>query len=67
MGLLYVIPEHRRNHYAQELESIYVSKTLDKGFIPFGQVKAGNEPSLRLQEKLGFTRSETLIYWMWKE
>lgn len=66
MGLLYVFPEHRRRGFATELERIYIARTIDRGFIPFGQVEKSNEASLILQKKLGMTISENLIWWMWK-
>ncbi|MBR0302874.1 MAG: GNAT family N-acetyltransferase [Clostridia bacterium] len=66
MGLLFVFPEFRRRGFAAELEKIYIGKTIERGFIPFGQVEKDNAASLRLQEKLGMTRSDSLICWMWK-
>ena len=66
MGLLLVFPEHRRNGYAEELEKAYIKHTMDRGFVPFGQVVVGNEPSFKLQEKLGFDKSVNTIVWMWK-
>ena len=66
MGLLYVFPEYRRQGYALELEKRCIIRTLDQGFIPFGQVEKSNRASLALQQKLGMTASENLIWWMWK-
>lgn len=66
MGLLLVFPEHRRKGYAEELEKAYIKHTIDRGFVPFGQVVVGNEPSFKLQEKLGFEKSVNTIIWMWK-
>jgi len=36
------------------------------GLVPFGQVEIHNQASLALQEKLGLTRSEGTIIWMWR-
>ena len=66
MGLLYVLPDYRRRGFATALETAYLARTLDRGQIPFGQVETDNAPSLRLQEKLGLTRSDSTIFWMWK-
>lgn len=67
MGLLYVFPPHRRKGYAAQLETIYITKTMLQGYIPFGQVEVGNAASIRLQQKLGLTISSTPICWMWKD
>ena len=66
MGLLYILPKFRRKGYAAALEKRFIARTLARGFVPFGQVDVGNLASLRLQEKLGLTRSERPIGWMWK-
>ena len=66
MGLLYVFPEFRRRGFASALERGMIARTMARGYIPFGQVEKDNLPSLRLQEKLGLTRSENLICWMWR-
>lgn len=66
MGLLYVFPEQRRRGYAEALEKLYIARTMEKGFLPFGQVETDNPASLALQRKLGMTLSERPICWMWK-
>lgn len=66
MGLLYIFPEFRRKGFAAVLEKIYIAKTIEKGFIPFGQVEKNNHESLNLQKKIGMTQSENLICWMWR-
>lgn len=66
MGLLYVFPEYRRRGFGAALQTHLMARTMDAGFIPFGQVEKDNHASLRLQEKLGMTRSDHLIVWMWK-
>ena len=66
MGLLHIFPEFRRKGFATIIEKIYISKTLEKGFIPFGQVEKSNLKSLNLQKKIGMTQSDNLICWMWK-
>ena len=66
MGILYVFPEYRNRGYATALEKHMIAVTMDKGFVPFGQVEKDNEASLNLQKKLGMVCSENLITWMWK-
>lgn len=65
MGLLYIFPKFRRRGFGEALEKFCIAKTIEKGFVPFGQVEKNNLPSLNLQKKLGFTISERCIYWMW--
>ena len=67
MGLLYVFPEYRRRGYGSALQTHYIVKTMENGYVPFGQVEKNNLNSLKLQQKLGMTRSDNLIVWMWKE
>ena len=66
MGLLYIFPEMRRRGYGVELQKHMIKRTMERGFIPFGQVEKDNRASLRLQEKLGMTLSDRLIVWMGK-
>ena len=66
MGLLYVFPAYRHRGYGAALQKRLIALTAAKGYIPFGQVEKDNLASLRLQEKLGMTRSDRIIVWMWK-
>ena len=66
MGLLYVFPEYRRKGYGTALQTHLVAKTIEKGYVPFGQVEKDNLNSLMLQKKIGMTCSDNLIVWMWK-
>ena len=65
IGLLQVLEEHRRKGYGISLEKEMIRRTIAKGYIPFGQVVVGNTASLELQKKLGLTKSEGTIFWMW--
>ena len=65
VGLLQVLQEHRRKGYGTALEIEMIRRTLEKGYIPFGQVVVDNTASLELQKKLGLTKSEGTIFWMW--
>ncbi len=66
MGILYVFPAYRHRGFGAELQKHLMAKTMEKGFIPFGQVEKDNIASLNLQKKLGMTQSDHLIVWMWK-
>ena len=66
MGLLYVFPEYRRRGFGTLLQMHQIARTMEAGFIPFGQVEKDNLKSLNLQKKLGMTVSDNLIVWMWK-
>ena len=66
MGILYVFPEFRRRGFGAALQTHMIARTMEKGYIPFGQVEKDNISSLKLQEKLGMTRSDDLIVWMWR-
>ena len=66
MGLLFVYPEYRRMGFAAALENAKIAELLKKGILPFAQIDKNNLPSLRLQEKLGMTRSEHTIMFLWR-
>lgn len=65
MGLLYVFPEFRRRGFGAALQKRLIAETMEKGYIPFGQVEKGNQASLKLQKKIGMTQSDNMIVWMW--
>ncbi|HHV32980.1 GNAT family N-acetyltransferase [Caproiciproducens sp. LBM24188] len=64
MGLLEVLPQFRRRGIAQALEIHYLNTLLRQGRIPYGQIIVGNEASIRLHEKLGFTFSKGTVTWV---
>ena len=64
MGLLEILPEYRRLGLAYALEAHLINHLLSIGQTPFCQVAIHNEPSLRLQRKLGLTISDTVVYWL---
>ena len=66
MGILYIFPEYRRRGFGAALQTHLMARTMEKGFIPFGQVEKSNLESLKLQKKLGMTQSKDLIVWMWR-
>lgn len=66
MGMLYILPEYRRQGWGERLERALTAKVLSMGKLPYGQVITNNETSMRLQEKLGFIRCSDKVYWMWQ-
>ena len=64
IGMLYVVKEHRRKHIGMALETYMINMELEKGNIPFVQVKKGNDAADKLQEKLGLFGSKSMIFWM---
>lgn len=66
LGLLYVFPAFRRRGFGAALQTHLMARTMEQGFIPFGQVEKDNQSSLGLQRKLGMTLSENLTVWMWR-
>lgn len=64
IGMLWIAPEHRRKKLGQVLETAMVNEGLERGEIPYGQVRPKNQPSIALQEKLGLCLSKTPVYWM---
>lgn len=66
MGMLYVFPDFRRRGIAKALETDQINRTLQKGFIPYCQVKEQNEISMCLQEKLGLYSAKDMIWWLEK-
>ena len=66
IGMLYVKPEYRHQKIAKALETYAFNMALENGWIPYGQVIVGNEPSMKLQEDMGLYFSKTSVYWMTK-
>lgn len=64
MGMLEIFPAYRRRGLGYALEAGLIRRFLQQGMIPFCQVVAGNDASMRLQEKLGMTFSDEFVYWM---
>ncbi|MCH1881516.1 GNAT family N-acetyltransferase [Agrococcus sp. ARC_14] len=53
------VPEHRRRGYASSAAAGAVSAAIDAGFVAQWRCRVGNEASLRLADRLGFTRLGT--------
>ena len=63
LGILYILPEYRKQGFAAYLEKYQMNEMLKDGYLPFGQVEVGNEKSLNLQKKLGFKECSGFVYW----
>ena len=67
MGLLHVMPEHRREHLGFRLERAAIRRTMLLGQTPFCQVFDGNDASHALQARLGMTRAKSRAIWLTRE
>lgn len=66
IGILYVFPKYRNRGFGSALQKYLIAKTMEEGNIPFTQVEKDNKVSLSLQQKIGMTKSDHLVVWMWK-
>ena len=64
LGMIYVVPSFRNKHIGMALETYLINLELEKGNIPFVQVKLGNNEADKMQEKLGLFGSKTMVFWM---
>ena len=64
MGMLEILPEYRRLGLAYALEAHLINHLLSQGRVPFCQVAIVNDASIRLQQKLGLTISDQVVYWL---
>jgi len=64
LGLLEVLPEYRRMGIATELESHLVNELIDNGEVPYGHIIYGNDNSVIMHKNLGYTFSDTPVFWI---
>jgi GNAT superfamily N-acetyltransferase len=64
LGLLVVLPQHRRQGLAEFLLTHSVNQLLDQGRTPYDHIEAGNQASQQLQRKLGFSISAERLAWV---
>lgn len=67
LGLLHVFEKFRGRGYAQQLEAHIINNHMKEGRRPYGHVFETNTASLELQKKMGLSRSEGKLAWVWKE
>ena len=66
LGMLYVLPQHRRQGYAQAMEAQLINRCLQRGRRVFGQIRVGNDASIALHRRMGFSISDTPGSWHWQ-
>lgn len=64
MGLLEVLPEYKRKHYATYLLNYMCVQYQKRGWTAYSQVEIQNEASLHLHMKAGAIKSDTAIIWL---
>ncbi|MDD3224872.1 MAG: GNAT family N-acetyltransferase [Clostridium sp.] len=64
IGILEVLPRFRKRGIALKLEAFAINLAIEQGRYPYGQVFQGNEPSLNLQNKLGFEKAKEKTHWL---
>jgi len=66
IGMLEIFEQYRNKGYAKALEAFHINLHLKNGWTPFGQIEAGNEKSLRLQESLNLYPAKEKVFWLGK-
>ena len=64
VGMLEVLPQYRRRGVAAALMAYQANWCLEQGYVPFSQIFLGNEASLRLHQKVGYSISEKPLFWV---
>lgn len=63
IGMLEVFPEYQRRGIGMALETYIMNLTLERGWIPYGQIIVGNDNSMLLQKKMGLCVSKEQLFW----
>ena len=64
LGMIYIVPSYRNRKIGLALETYLINAEIEKGNIPFVQVKLGNDIAQAMQEKLGLFGSKAMVFWM---
>lgn len=64
LGLLEVLPDYRRRGVAEALVRYATNRHLQRGYVPFSQIKVNNAASFALQKKLGYSISDETVCWL---
>lgn len=67
MGMLHIMREQRKKGYGYVLEGSLMNRLLAAGEPIYAHIIEDNTASLALQRKLGMTRSEGLITWLYRK
>ncbi len=62
IGMLHVMPEHRRKGYGLALASELIHRLRSQGRLPFAHIHKTNDKSLSLFTKLGFVRNAEICW-----
>ena len=66
MGMLTVFPQYRREGLGMMMEKKLINTALEEHRRAYCNVFLSNQPSIRLQEKLGLVRGRIRSWWIWK-
>ena len=64
IGMLKVFDQYCNRGYGTTLNSFMVNHQLAQGIVPFEQIKVGNQASLAVARKMGFSISTERVYWV---
>ena len=67
MGMLKVFDEYTRHGYGYLLEAALINRLISENKNVYCHVEIDNMKSINLQNKLGLTRTDDLIYWRFYE
>ena len=65
IGLLEVFEGYRRRGFGEELLAFMTDLFIEQGLVPFGQIAVGNEASMALNKKLGYSFSSEKVFWVY--
>lgn len=64
LGLLEILPEYRRLGIGTELEFFAMNDLIEKGEVPYGHIIYGNDKSVEMHKKIGYTFYDEPVYWI---
>lgn len=67
VGMLRIFKEYQRHGYGYNLEAAINNYLIEHQQMVYCHVEEDNEPSLKLQHKLGYTQSGLKQYWLFNE
>lgn len=62
MGCMYVLPDYRRQGYAQEVTYDLVRKVREQSHLPYVHIVQTNQASIKLTEGMGFQRLKEIAW-----
>lgn len=67
IGMLLVFEKYRNKGYASVLEKAKMNDLIDRGQLVFNEVVDGNDISMKIQRKLGYSFGKKKLYWLINE